>query len=76
MTRLECSRGWGKVYDPETDRDVSIGEDIDPDVAERMADRYGPITVLESEDNDESHECGVNGCSRTVDDPEATCWQH
>jgi hypothetical protein len=74
MARLECSRGWGKVYDPETDRDVSIGEDISPDLAERMAERYGPITAIV--DSNEDPECGVNGCSRSVDDPESVCWQH
>lgn len=25
---------------------------------------------------DEEHECGVNGCSRSVDSPEDVCWQH
>lgn len=25
---------------------------------------------------EETHDCGVNGCSRTVDTPEQTCWQH
>jgi len=76
MARLECGRGWGKVFDPETDRDVSIGEDIDPDTAMRLSDRYGPITAILEDSDEEDFECGVNGCSRTVDDPEATCWQH
>jgi len=48
-------------------------------------DKYHNVEVVSSDTNpgvtatqsDEStYHCGVNGCSRKVDSPEETCWQH
>lgn len=41
---------------------------------EAFAERYD--TELDSLRVADTHDCGVNGCSRDVDSPEATCWQH
>lgn len=91
MARLECSRGWGAVRDPETGRDISLSDDteVDDDVARRLADRYQYVTAViddsddadddaDTDDEDDGDElrCGVNGCSREVDSPDAACWQH
>lgn len=81
MARLECSRGWGAVADPETGDDVSLAETVPDDVALRLADHYTPITAVDlgdepDEDAADDYSCGVNGCSRDVDAPDDTCWQH
>jgi hypothetical protein len=39
-----------------------------------LADAYG-VALSELRVTD-TYNCGVNGCSREVDAPDATCWQH
>jgi hypothetical protein len=34
------------------------------------------VTRGTAEADSASYECGVNGCSRSVDRPTAACWQH
>lgn len=84
MVRLACTRpGWGRVRDPETDEYVPLNADVEPSVAERLADRYDPVSIVESEDDEdadenEHHTCaGMDGaCSREVESPGDYCWQH
>jgi len=85
MPRLSCSRhGWGAVDDPKTGNLIQLDESHPADVCERVAAKYDRIEVVGldgSEEREESEEsegyvCGVNDCSRNVDSPEATCWQH
>lgn len=38
--------------------------------------RQSQITRANADTEGVSYECGVNGCSRTVQSPELTCWQH
>jgi len=33
-------------------------------------------TDTETDTNTDTHYCGHNGCERTVDTPDETCWQH
>ena len=40
-----------------------------------LADAYG-MDVADLRMGSDGYTCGVNGCSRDVDGPEATCWQH
>lgn len=47
---------------PEEDTDAEQSEDDESEA--------------ESGSETEAFECGVNGCSREVDSPEDTCWQH
>ncbi len=60
MTRLRCSRpSWGAVRDPESGEHVSLDADVDREVAERLADRYDPVEIAESD--------GVSGtCTETM----------
>lgn len=81
MARLTCSRnGWGAVDHPETGELIQLDEPHPNEVAEIVAHHYDSIRVLYDGDSDErgdeDYNCGVNGCSRTVDNPDETCWQH
>lgn len=58
---------------------VAAGEIID--VEESVAERLTANSFFEYVDADDDNEagepvCGVNDCSRLVDAPEDTCWQH
>lgn len=55
--------------------DSSVGEELANyhNVEVVSKDANPGVTASESE---ETYYCGVNGCSRTVDNPEDTCWQH
>jgi len=35
-----------------------------------------PPTRANVDNDGAAYECGVNGCSREVDSPDDTCWQH
>ena len=53
----------------------------DPEVARSMAEHprieIAEVDETPTPDADEStYRCGVNDCSREVDSPDATCWQH
>jgi len=41
-----------------------------------VTDTEGVTESVASGQSPEDPECGVNGCSRPVDTPEDTCWQH
>lgn len=63
MVRLTSSRsGWSSVRDPETDEYVSLDDDVDDEVAERLTDRYDPVTRADeadtAEEEDEEEEEG------------------
>lgn len=52
MVRIRCTRpSWGAVRDPKSGEHVSISDDVDPAVAERLVAEYGPLSV-EGEDDD------------------------
>lgn len=77
MARLESTRnGVGAVKDPETGDRLHIGSDVPTKAAERAANEYHFVQVVESDPIDEEYKCGVNDCSRSVDSPEEACWQH
>lgn len=81
-----CTRGFGVLTDPETGDEINVEDtfEVDKDVFDRLKANYPGIEAVDEESNpkgsvDESTEeytCGVNGCSRDVDSPDATCWQH
>jgi hypothetical protein len=92
MVRLESSRDYiGAVDHPETGELIQLDADHSRETAETVADAYAFLSVsgeTDGADADESeadaaesteseaYECGVNGCSRDVDGPDDTCWQH
>ena len=48
MARLSCDRpGWGAVRDPETGEHVSLSADVSAEVADRLADEYDAVSVVE-----------------------------
>lgn len=47
MTRLNTPSGWGTVLDPETNERVPVGEDLDSDVAKRIADEYSSVEIAD-----------------------------
>lgn len=71
------------------DSDVEPGEVFE--ASDAVQDRFGQwLESVETDGDDadadaqaeeqsadaEAYTCGVNGCGRTVDSPEETCWQH
>lgn len=61
------------------DDDVFKGDEFAP--TEAVKDRFAEwLEPVESDDTvgveADDPTCGVNGCSRSVDSPEETCWQH
>jgi len=92
MARLRSSRDYiGAVDHPETGALIQLDESHPSDVAEVVTAEYDFLHV-ESEANDadaddsapdaaddaeaETFRCGVNDCSREVNDPSEHCWQH
>jgi len=44
---------------------------------ETLARAYDvPVSELRTDSGESEPTCGVNGCSREVDTPDETCWQH
>ncbi len=88
--KVECTRGFGLVEHPDTGEEINVEEafETDRETYEALADAYPGFCVVEDgndgdnpkgeggEDTDTEPTCGVNGCGRTVDSPEDTCWQH
>jgi hypothetical protein len=88
----KCTRGFGIIEDPETGEEINVEDEfeVSEDVFERLKETYPGIeavpqnetqtdteTSTETESPEaETFRCGVNDCSRTVDSPEAVCWQH
>lgn len=58
------------------DRLVERGDVVE--LLESVADPQPGFETVDEPETDEpdGYECGVNGCSRSVDAPDATCWQH
>lgn len=52
MVRLTGPSSWGTVRDPETDERVPLSDDVDEDVAERLADYYDEIEIDGDEEDD------------------------
>jgi len=82
----KCTRGFGYITDPETGDEIDVQDtfEVEQDVFDRLKANYPGIVAVETPDSDtkdapvesEEYECGVNGCSRDVESPEQTCWQH
>lgn len=74
------------THDGETwDMEDGIFEVEDESVAADIVEQYTKISYANPADVEETptpepeettFQCGVNDCSREVDSPEATCWQH
>lgn len=79
---IKCTRGFGLVEHPETGEQINVEEEFETDreTFELLNDSYpGFEIVAESEDTGGDSEdivCGVNDCSRSVESPDDTCWQH
>jgi len=75
MKQVSCTRGFGIITDPQTGEEYNVAGantvEVPADVATRLKSNYSGVVVEEHK-----HTCGENGCSRTVDSPEDTCWQH
>lgn len=90
--KLENTRGFYSVEGPDGEEIILDGVvEVSEDTGEYLQANYSGFTVVEAPSLDENPQgstventdtepdeyvCGVNGCSRTVDSPEATCWQH
>jgi len=88
--KIECTRGFGLVEHPDTGEEINVVDpfETDRETYEALTDAYPGFRVIEDgdsgrdsggkdgENTDTEPTCGVNGCGRTVDTPEDTCWQH
>jgi hypothetical protein len=84
--KIHCTRGFGRVEHPETGEEIDVEEPFETDRAtfEALDEAYPGFEVVDSEgesaeDTDAEPDelvCGVNGCSRSVDSPSESCWQH
>lgn len=82
--KIECNRGFGKVENPLDGSELAVETPIDGDTAllNALKEEYGEHTFEAVEphpngdEDTEEYTCGVNDCSRSVDSPEETCWQH
>lgn len=78
MKEVHCTRGFGLLEDEQTGETYNVEGDnsveVEDDVAKRLKAQHSGVVVSEVEP--EKHTCGVNDCSRTVDGPDKTCWQH
>jgi hypothetical protein len=79
--KVECTRGFGRVEHPETGEEINVEEpfETDQETFALLDDAYPGFRIVERLDgtqDTEDYNCGVNGCSRDVDGPEDTCWQH
>jgi hypothetical protein len=88
----KCTRGFGIIEDPETGEEINVEDefDVSEEVFERLKANYPGIEAVPQNETQtdtetstevespeaETFRCGVNDCSRTVDSPEAVCWQH
>jgi len=90
MARLESSRDrYGAIRDPETGDLIQVGEEYPADVVQRVAGLRGYLSVAQEppDDTGDGHPTNDDGdplcvgqddgqCSRVVDEPGGTCWQH
>jgi hypothetical protein len=85
MIKIECTRGFGKVVNPLNGEEIDVQEplEVDKETFKALDAEYPGFRIVddepqgkESEDGTVEYTCGVNGCSRKVDGPNETCWQH
>jgi len=77
MKEVSCTRGFGLITDPETGIEYNVQGTHSVEVPDDVATRLKEISGVVVEDTEpETFRCGVNDCSREVDSPEDTCWQH
>lgn len=83
--KVECTRGFGLVENPLTGEQIDVegAFETDRETYEALDEAYAGFRVVDEGDpepeppeQDTDPKCGVNGCGRSVDSPEATCWQH
>jgi len=88
--KAKCTRGFGKVEDPETGEEYNVESEFEVSraVFNRLQDAYPGFEAVSSDETShteppetETFRCGVaksdgSPCSREVDGPEQTCWQH
>ena len=60
----------GKQYEPGDEIELS------EDDYQAFSDKFEPVEESSDGGDDDEYYCGVNDCGRTVDSPDATCWQH
>jgi len=83
----KCTRGFGIITDPETGKEINVEDtfEVSEPVFQRLRETYPGIEqVVDPPDEsvrDTPAICGVEKsdgkpCSREVDAPDATCWQH
>lgn len=90
MLRKALSPGDAGNYG-DYDEDAGVLETASDVEATSLVDRYPNVYRVDDEPDDDgagesprleadntgtTPVCGVNGCSREVEDPEDTCWQH
>lgn len=78
--RLNNKREYiGAVDHPETGELIQLSgvNELEDETLELLASEYHFLTLEGGVNGSETtFQCGVNGCSRKVDNPEDTCWQH
>jgi len=78
MKEVSCTRGFGLITDPQTGEEYNVAGantvEVSNEIATRLKSNYSGVVISEVEP--EEYTCGINECSRTVDAPEDTCWQH
>lgn len=89
--KVECTRGFGKVEDPETGEEIDVQEpfETDQETFERLDEYYPGFRVIEQGESEAGEDYPTNGdgeplcvgkedgqCSRTVDESGGVCWQH
>jgi hypothetical protein len=84
--KIETTRGYGKVVNPVNGEEIDVEGiiEVDSETYEALKEKYSGFRIVDdkprgsgSEDGGaETYECGINGCSRNVDGPNETCWQH
>jgi len=86
MKQVSCTRGFGIITDPKDGEEYNVAGDntvlVSAEEAHRLKESYSGIVVADidktptPEGDKDTFQCGVNDCSREVDSPKDTCWQH
>jgi len=86
----KCTRGFGKVEDPQTGETINVESEFEVSKAvfDRLQDAYPGFEAVSSDETSDTNQtetetfrCGVEKsdgtpCSREVEEPEERCWQH
>lgn len=77
MTTYEV-REFGRELEIDDDEEVVTAEISSSGTRESSrANNYALVeSSTDSSEGVDGSECGYNGCSRTVSDPDERCWQH